>query len=48
VTSGVAATFLAAVGDVNRFPTSRQMVGYVGLDPRVRQSGNPPAGHGRI
>jgi transposase len=44
----VAATFLAAVGDISRFPTSRQLVGYLGLDPRVRQSGSTPATHGRI
>jgi transposase len=44
----VAATFLAAVGDIGRFPTSRQLVGYLGLDPRVRQSGSTPARHGRI
>jgi transposase len=44
----VAATFLAAVGDVSRFPGQRQLVGYLGLDPRVRQSGNAPATHGRI
>jgi transposase len=44
----VAATFLAAVGAVNRFPDQRQLVGYLGLDPRVRQSGSTPATHGRI
>jgi transposase len=44
----VAATFLAAVGDISRFRTSRQLVGYLGLDPRVRQSGSTPATHGRI
>jgi hypothetical protein len=44
----VAATFLAAVGDVGRFPSQRQLVGYLGLDPRVRQSGCTPATHGRI
>jgi transposase len=44
----VAATFLAAVADISRFPTSRQLVGYLGLDPRVRQSGSAPATHGRI
>jgi transposase len=44
----VAATFLAAVGDIGRFPGQRQLVGYLGLDPRVRQSGNSPATHGRI
>jgi transposase len=44
----VAATFLAAVGDVGRFRGQRQLVGYLGLDPRVRQSGSSPATHGRI
>jgi transposase len=43
-----AATFLAAVGDITRFRTPRQLVGYLGLDPRVRQSGSSPATHGRI
>ena len=43
-----AAAFIAAVGDVRRFPTARQLVGYLGLDPRVRQSGNAEARHGRI
>lgn len=32
-------TFLAAVDDVNRFPSSRKLVGYSGLAPTVRQSG---------
>jgi transposase len=44
----VAATFLAAVGDIRRFPTPRQLVGYLGLDPKVRQSGSAPATHGHI
>jgi transposase len=43
-----AATFLAAVGDIRRFPTARRLVGYLGLDPRVRQSGSEPARGGRI
>jgi transposase len=43
-----AATFMAAIGDVSRFPSSRRLVGYLGLDPRVRQSGAGPAAHGRI
>jgi transposase len=43
-----AATFLAAIGDVSRFGSPRRVVGYVGLDPRVRQSGPGPAKHGRI
>jgi transposase len=43
-----AAALLAAIGDISRFPTSRQLVSYLGLDPRVRQSGSEPARHGRI
>jgi hypothetical protein len=43
-----AATFRAAVGDVRRFATPRRVVGYLGLDPRVRQSGQSPAKHGHI
>lgn len=39
---------LGAIGDVRRFPTPRHLVGYLGLDPTVRQSGNEPAKHGRI
>jgi transposase len=44
----VAASFLAAIGDVDRFESPRKLVGYLGLDPRVRQSGSGPATHGRI
>ena len=44
----VATTFLAAIGDIRRFRGPRQLVGYLGLDPRVRQSGPGPAKHGRI
>jgi transposase len=44
----VAATFMAAIGDVCRFPSARKLVGYLGLDPRVSQSGSGPATHGRI
>jgi transposase len=43
-----AATFMAAVGDIRRFPTSRKLVGYLGLDPKVYQSGSAPAMGGRI
>jgi transposase len=43
-----AATFLAAIGDVHRFRSSRQLVAYLGLDPKVRQSGSEPARGGRI
>ena len=43
-----AATFVATVGDVARFKAPRKLVSYVGLDPRVRQSGEAPARHGHI
>jgi transposase len=47
--SGVAAcTLLAAIGDISRFPSASQLVGYIGLNPRVRQSGSEKARHGRI
>jgi transposase len=43
-----AATFMAAIGDVGRFSSPGKLVSYLGLDPRVRQSGNAAARHGRI
>ena len=43
-----AASYMAAIGDVNRFFTSRKLVAYLGLDPKVRQSGEAPARSGRI
>ena len=43
-----AATFLAAIGEPPRFLTSRKLVAYLGLDPKVRQSGETPARSGRI
>jgi transposase len=43
-----AAIFLAAVGDIRRFKGSRPVVAYLGLDPRVYQSGAGPARGGRI
>jgi transposase len=43
-----AATFMASVGDIHRFTSARKLVSYLGLDPRVRQSGSTPARHGRI
>jgi transposase len=44
----VAASFLAAIGDIHRFQNPRKLVGYLGLDPRVRQPGPGPATHGHI
>jgi transposase len=43
-----AATFMAAIGDIRRFESARKLTGYLGLDPRVAQSGSAPASHGRI
>ena len=43
-----AASFLAAIGEPSRFLTSRKMVAYLGLDPKVRQSGEAPARSGQI
>jgi transposase len=38
-----AVSFLAAIGDPSRFMSSRKLVAYLGLDPKVRQSGEAPA-----
>jgi transposase len=39
----VALALVAAIGDVHRFASPQKLVSYLGLDPRVRQSGNQPA-----
>jgi transposase len=43
-----AAAFMAAVGDIGRFESPSQLVSYLGLDPKVHQSGITPARHGSI
>jgi len=48
VDATVALSIVAAVGDFHRFPRPEQLVSYLGLNPRVRQSGGAPASHGRI
>jgi transposase len=48
VDSTVALSIVAAVGDFGRFASPGQLVSYLGLNPRVRQSGGLPASHGRI
>jgi transposase len=48
VGAGVAVALLAAIGDITRFPTARQLVAYLGLDPKVRQSGEQAPKHGHI
>jgi transposase len=48
VDATVALSIVAAVGDFARFSTPQKLVSYLGLNPRVRQSGGQPASHGRI
>jgi transposase len=44
----VALALIAAIGDIKCFAKAEQLVGYLGLNPSVRQSGPGPAYHGRI
>jgi transposase len=48
VDATVALAIVAAVGDFHRFSSPQRLVSYLGLNPRVRQSGGQPAQHGRI
>ncbi|HEX5093456.1 MAG TPA: IS110 family transposase, partial [Burkholderiales bacterium] len=48
VNAVTACALIGAIGDIDRFPTPQQLVGYLGLDPRVIQSGSEPGRHGRI
>jgi transposase len=48
VDATVALAIVAAVGDFGRFSSPQRLVSYLGLNPRVRQSGGQPAQHGRI
>ena len=43
-----AISIVAAVGDFTRFADADKLVAYVGLNPKVRQSGNSAPVHGRI
>jgi transposase len=43
-----AISIVAAVGDFTRFTDADKLVAYVGLNPKVRQSGNAAPVHGRI
>jgi transposase len=43
-----AVTFMAAVGEIRRVPSTRKLAAYLGLDPKVSQSGSGPATHGRV
>jgi transposase len=44
----IAGIFIVAVGDFHRFDDPDRLVAYVGLNPKVRQSGNSAPVHGRI
>ena len=44
----VAVGLVAAIGDIRRFSSPQKLVSYVGLNPRVRQSGLGLAQYGRI
>lgn len=44
----IAVGLIAAIGEVSRFSSPEKLVSYFGLNPRVRQSGDGPAYHGRI
>jgi transposase len=48
VDATVAISIVAAVGDFHRFSHPERLVSYLGLNPRVKQSGAQPASHGRI
>ena len=41
----VAFGLMAMIGDIRRFPTAKQLAGYLGLAPRREQSGNNAKGH---
>lgn len=48
VNAVVAASVLAAIGDIHRFSGPDKLVSYLGLNPSVHQSGDHPAFHGHI
>ena len=48
VNATIAIGLLAAIGEIGRFASPQKLVSYFGLNPRVRQSGEQPAQHGRI
>lgn len=48
VNSTIAIGLLAAIGEIDRFASPQKLVSYFGRNPRVPQSGEQPAQHGRI
>lgn len=48
ISSVIATAVMASIGDIGRFASSEKLASYFGLTPRVRQSGDRMAVHGRI
>jgi transposase len=48
ISAVVATAVMASIGDISRFATPEKLASYFGLTPRVRQSGDHMAVHGRI
>ena len=48
ISSVVATAVVASIGDVSRFDRPEKLASYFGLTPRVRQSGDRAAFHGKI
>jgi transposase len=48
INSVVATAVLASIGDISRFERPEKLASYFGLTPRVRQSGDRAAFHGKI
>ncbi len=46
--AATALAIVAVTGDIGRFPRPNKLVSYLGLDPKVRQSGDQPAHTGHI
>lgn len=45
---GLAARFLAEVGDISRFKNARQVAAFVGLNPRLKESGDTVRGRSKL
>ncbi len=48
ISSVIATAVMASIGDISRFDRPEKLASYFGLTPRVRQSGDRAAFHGRI
>ena len=44
----IAVSILAEIGDVTRFPSSKQLIAYTGFDPKQKQSGSSLNRTGRL